>query len=133
MNALDTNALVRFLVRDDEKQAQAVRRIISEAEGSGTSLFVSLLVLLETVWVLGSTYGFDRDTIVRALDAITALRGLELEDRESVCELCQVAGTQPAGIPDLLIGIVARSRGCENVLTFDQKAAKTKYFKLIGP
>ena len=35
MRALDTSAIVRFLVRDDEKQAQAIRRILLETEKKG--------------------------------------------------------------------------------------------------
>ena len=56
MIALDTNVLVRFLVRDDEKQAQIVYARFKQAESAREVLFVSLLVVLETIWVLESAY-----------------------------------------------------------------------------
>ena len=49
MKALDTNVLVRFLVRDDEQQAESIYRIFKQAESDKEALFVPLLVVLETV------------------------------------------------------------------------------------
>ena len=68
MIAVDTNILVRFLVRDDEKQAIAVYKRLKRAEQSRESLLVPLLVVLETVWVLKSAYRKSRDEILDALD-----------------------------------------------------------------
>lgn len=50
------HALARFLVRDDEKQAQQVYRLFKQAEEKGEALFVPLLVVLETLWILQSVY-----------------------------------------------------------------------------
>ncbi len=60
MKALDTNVLVRFLVRDDEKQARAVHRMFSRAEQGGETFYIPALVLLETIWVLESAYDIGR-------------------------------------------------------------------------
>ena len=49
MTAVDTNIIVRFLVRDDEEQAQEVYSRLKRAEADGESLFVSLIVLAETI------------------------------------------------------------------------------------
>jgi predicted nucleic acid-binding protein len=49
MIAVDTNILVRILVRDDEKQAEAARKRIKEAEVRRERLKIPLLVVLETI------------------------------------------------------------------------------------
>ena len=46
MHAVDTNVLVRLLVRDDARQATAAEAFV--AKGA----WVSTLVLAETLWVL---------------------------------------------------------------------------------
>ena len=51
MVGIDTNVLVRFLVRDDGAQFEKARRLIKREIGAGADLFVSLMVLLETEWV----------------------------------------------------------------------------------
>ncbi len=48
MLGLDTNVLVRFLVRDDESQFETARKLIKREVAAGHSVFISHLVLLET-------------------------------------------------------------------------------------
>lgn len=73
MKALDTNALVRFLVRDDEKQSQAVRRILLQAGQENTILFFPAAVALETIWVLSAAYNRSREALLQALEELLAL------------------------------------------------------------
>jgi len=48
MIGLDTNVLVRFLVRDDEEQFEHAQRLIRREAQAGTPVLVSHLVLLES-------------------------------------------------------------------------------------
>jgi len=67
MPGIDTNVLVRFLVRDDEAQFEKARRLIKREVGAGENVFVNLLVLLETEWVLRSRYFLRKTEIIDAL------------------------------------------------------------------
>ena len=67
MNALDTNILARFLVRDDPQQAERVYRLFKAAEVEKRTYFVSLPVLLELILVLNSVYQIARHDILEAL------------------------------------------------------------------
>jgi predicted nucleic-acid-binding protein len=40
MKALDTNVLVRFLVKDDEQQAKTVYRLFKQAESKAEAFFI---------------------------------------------------------------------------------------------
>ena len=131
MKAIDTNALVRFLVRDDEKQAQAIVRILRDAEKKGDAVFLPVSVILETIWVLSSVYQYETRDIVRALDHLLAMPLFEIEARDRVATLCHIAGGSDADLADLLIGLTSRDFGCETTLTFDRKAAKSGLFTLI--
>ncbi len=64
MNALDTNVLIRFLVADDEKQANRVRLLFKRAEADQQKLYVPVLVVLEMLWVLESVYKIPRHQIL---------------------------------------------------------------------
>ena len=63
MLGIDTNVLVRFLVRDDETQFEKARRLIKREVGAEEDIFVSLLVLMEAEWVLRSRYGLQKTEI----------------------------------------------------------------------
>jgi len=68
MTAVDTSVLVRLLTKDDPKQTEAARSLFAAGP-----IWIAKTVLLETRWVLRSTYRFD-DITVR--DALTSLLGL---------------------------------------------------------
>jgi predicted nucleic-acid-binding protein len=63
---VDTNVLVRAVVRDDEAQADAAAALLKEAE----VIAVSLPCLCEFVWVLRRVYGFGNSDISGALEAL---------------------------------------------------------------
>lgn len=131
MTGLDTNALVRFLVRDDEKQAQVVRKVLLNAEKKGDVLFIPLIATLETIWVLSSVYGYSRQEIVHALENLLFLPVLALEEHERIARLCYRALENDIDLADMLIGLTARERGCDTTLTFDRKAARSELFTLL--
>ena len=60
MLGVDTNVLVRFLVRDDEAQFEKARKLIKREVAAGRRVFVNQLVLMETEWVLRSRYLWPR-------------------------------------------------------------------------
>lgn len=131
MKALDTNIVVRFLVRDDERQAQAVRKTMLHAEAKGERLFVGLPVILETIWVLSAVYGYSQEETTRGIEGLLVLSVLEIEEHERVAELCRVSPNQKLELADLLIGLTSRDRGCESTLTFDKKAAQSALFSMV--
>lgn len=63
---VDTNVLIRGVVRDDPKQARAAAKVLKQA----SLIAVSLPCLCEFVWVLHRVYGFDAATIAVAIRAL---------------------------------------------------------------
>ena len=131
MKALDTNALVRFFVRDDEKQAQAVKKMLLEAKSKGTLLFISIPVILELMWVLSSFYEYSRDEILIALENLLILSVFKVEEHERIATLCEIAVKSSEDLADILIGLTAHDNDCDTTLTFDKKAARSDLFTLI--
>ena len=120
---------MRFLIGDDEAQAQLVHRIFLNAEQQGQLLYISTVVLLETIWVLDSVYGCSRSAILEAMENLVKMPILCFERRDAVISLCQ--NTRDIDPADLLIGLIAKDAGCDTTLTFDRKAAKSGLFTLI--
>jgi len=75
MLAVDTNVIVRFLTNDDPQQSPRARRLVSEND-----VWVSMTVLLETEWVLRSTYRYTPTQIVEALRDFAGLPRVSLEN-----------------------------------------------------
>ena len=64
MAAVDTNVLVRLLVADDPAQT---RRALAYLEAR-RPLWISAVVLVETVWVLTAVYGWSKAQILAMLE-----------------------------------------------------------------
>ena len=81
MIAVDTNVLVRFLVRDDAGQAARAAELIQSSE-----IWISKTVLLETEWVLRSLFDFSPQRVAGALRALAGLETIFLEDAGAVAK-----------------------------------------------
>lgn len=128
MLGLDTNVLVRFLVRDDEVQFERARKLIKREVAAGRSVFVSHLVLLETEWVLRSRYSLSKNLIVEAFSGLLNATDVQFEDEPAIEEALFVWKDATADFADCLIGAKNRRLGCRATVTFDAKAAKLPGF-----
>ena len=84
MLGIDTNVLVRFLVRDDESQFEKARKLIKREVAAGRRVFVSQLVLLETEWVLRSRYGLSKIEIIAAISGLLDAVDVRFEDEPAI-------------------------------------------------
>ena len=132
MIALDTNVLVRFLVRDDEKQARAAYARFKKAEAARERLFIPVLVMLETIWVLESAYDKSRQEILDAFVDLKQMPIFRFEQEEAIQRLLDEGRKNGIDLADLLILLSAQEAGCERCLTFDKKAARHSGFQLLA-
>ena len=112
----DTNVLVRAVVRDDEKQAQAAAAILSEA----SLVAVSTTTLCEFVWVLRKLYRFERSEIAEALSALIDAANVEVEMAavEAGLAMLEAGGDFADGV----MAFEGQRLGSENFVSFDKKA-----------
>lgn len=131
MIAVDTNILVRFLVRDDEKQAETARKHIKEAEVRRERLKIPLLVVLETIWVLESAYDKTKTEILEAIRDMRQMPVFDFESDHVIEGLLKDALKHKADLADIMIARAAEAAGCESGITFDKVAAKLSFFNLL--
>ena len=127
MHAVDTNVLVRLLVRDDPSQARAAERFV--AGGA----WVSHLVLAETCWVLASVYDVPRVKLGNAIELLLDHEHLVLEDPAViVAALAHFRATPKVGFSDCLILEVARKAGHTPLGTFDRALGAVNGARRLG-
>jgi predicted nucleic-acid-binding protein len=119
MNAVDTNVLVRLLARDDATQVTAAEAFV--AGGA----WVSMLVLMETGWVLSSVYGLGHRELAVAIGMLLDHDRLSLEAPGVVLAALEQYRKRPSlGFSDCLILESAREAGHLPFGTFDANLAK---------
>jgi predicted nucleic-acid-binding protein len=113
MLAIDTNIVVRYLVRDHPKQSAQAQALID-----GNDVFVATTVMLESEWVLRSVYDYSAARVCSALRAFAGLPHVSVENPALVAEALDLA---ERGM-DFADALHLRSASaCEAMLTFDRK------------
>lgn len=129
MIGLDTNVLIRYLTQDDPVQAERAARVIEVAEPG--SLFVSGIVVCETVWVLEEAYGHKRSAIADVLEQVLSTGQFAFEDRPLLLQALSDYRAGKGDLSDYLIGRVANRAGCTHTLTFDRALKGHTMFRLL--
>jgi predicted nucleic-acid-binding protein len=128
MLGVDTNVLVRYLIRDNQPQYEKARRLIDREVARSEPVFVSLLVLLETEWVLRSRYELAKADVIAAFSALLDTADLAFEDEPSVENAVYSWKNSAADFADCLIEARNRRLGCRATATFDGRALKLAGF-----
>ena len=124
MIGLDTNVLLRYLVQDDPAQSPKATEVIERRLSMENTGFVSLVCILEIVWILGSLYKRTREQIADHVEMILAADTLEVQNEQEVYQAVVALRNGSGTFQDALIGALGSWRGCTATLTFDQGAAK---------
>lgn len=126
MLSVDTNVLVRLLVRDNAEQARAADASI--ARGA----WVSHLVLAETIWVLGSVFDLSRKQLATAVEMLLNHSELTLQDSDTVsAALGHFRERSAVGFSDCLVLEIARKAGQLPLATFDRDLARLDDVQLL--
>ena len=123
MPSLDTNVLVRYLVRDDERQYQQAVAAVRTAIAAGETVHITRTVTLETEWVLRSRYRFDKATILKTLRALLESGDVCFEAEEAVEYACYLYEQNGVDFADTLHLACCAYESALPFLTFDTAAS----------
>lgn len=122
MIGLDTNVLVRYFAQDDAKQSAKATALIESLTDAQPG-YLSHVVLIELVWVLQRCYDASREMVAETLERLLRTQGLVVQEAEQVWQALRVY-RQGGDFADCLIARAAMAAGCDEVVTFDKRAAK---------
>ena len=119
MGAVDTNVLVRLLIRDDASQAVAASEFIEKGA------WVSVLALAEAIWVLANVYKHSAQELAAVIAMLLNHERLSLQDSDAVAQALDLFRARPSlGFADCLILQLARKAGHLPLGTFDRALAR---------
>lgn len=123
MVGVDTNILVRYIVRDVPEQVEAADKLLEsftvDAQG-----YVPREVVIEIIWVLSRSYGFNRTEIASVILDLVDTESLVVESADDIVHAAVAYARGDGDFADLMILVAARRAGCETLYTFDRKFAR---------
>lgn len=123
MVGLDTNVLVRYIAQDDPEQSRLASDLI-EALTPQAPGFVSMVVLVETLWVMEAAYGANREKLAEIVEVLLQTDAILVESAETVWRALRSFRAGKADFADHLIHHAGRAAGCDATVTVDRDAAR---------
>jgi predicted nucleic-acid-binding protein len=127
---LDTNVLLRYLVKDDPVQTEHAATLI-ESFTSEHPGFITCGVLMELEWVLTSKYKLKRNDIAEILLRFLLAPEVVIEQSATVWDALRIYRSTRADFSDCLIERIGAAAGCDFTVTYDVIAAKTAGMRLL--
>jgi len=128
---LDTNVLVRYLAQDDPVQSARATRLIEEELTERNPGFVSVVTMVETVWVLGRAYGLSDRQVAATIERVLQTDVLVVENEQEVFAAIIALRRGTPSFADALIAALGKRAGCAYTVTFDQRASRTPGFQTL--
>jgi predicted nucleic-acid-binding protein len=130
MIGIDTNLLIRLAMQDDPVQCAKVDSFLGSLSRQQVG-FISLVTLIESVWVLEKRYGLPKLDVIRFVEELLAASELRLERESAVSQALQRFNSSAADFADCLIERVSHHAGCSHTATFDIAASKSSGMVLL--
>ncbi len=130
MIGLDTNIVVRYLAQDDPVQSPWATEIFEHRLTPENPGFVSIVAMVETVWVLDRVYGLADEEVAIAIERMLQADVLVVENEQEVF-IAMIALKEGHGsFADAVIAALCAKAGCIRTLTFDRQALRLPGFEL---
>ena len=132
MPALDTNILVRYVVRDDDGQLAAARRLIRRCVDQGQTLFVPVTVALELEWVLRANFGYPKNDTMDVLSSLLSAAELTFQSERALEVALHLYREGSADFADCVhIALAAQAQQLP-MWTFDKRAGQISGAQTLG-
>jgi predicted nucleic-acid-binding protein len=132
MIGLDTNVLVRYLAQDDKAQSALATKLIEQTLSVSKPGFISVVSLVEVVWVLEGCYGSTKDEIIEIAERLLRVKQLLVQDAEVVWQAVRLFRNGNADFADCLIERAGSAQGCDHTVSFDKAAVKAAGMVLLA-
>ena len=128
MIGLDTNVLVRYLTQDDPRQSTRAAQLIEQRLNEADPGFISVVAIVETVWVLERAYGYSGMEIAQVVERLLQANEFVVDLETEVFTATQALKEGSGSFSDALIRALDQRAGCPITVTFDQRALRLPGF-----
>jgi len=123
MIGLDANVLIRYLAGDEPIQSQQARHLLESLTADEPG-YLSLVALVETLWVLKHHYHTPRDQVLSVVSGLLEVPSLVFQCADEVRQAIQLSLRHSIDLPDALLRRLDAAAGCAVTVTFDRRAAR---------
>ena len=131
LTGIDTNVLLRYLLRDDHAHYSLAERAFAQLTPESPG-FITQVTLAETYWVLSRSLKLPRRECLTVMRRLFESEALEFDDAEGVGRAIALA-ENGADFGDALVQGAMELFGVTRTVTFDRRAAERLGWELLVP
>jgi len=120
---VDTNFILRFLLRDIPSQTRFSRLYLQKAKDGEIGIYLSVILFVELDFAFRKFYKMTKESAVEKMKLIAEVPYLEIEKREIIYKALEAYEKNNIDFVDLIFYFEAQSSG-RALLTFDKKLKK---------
>lgn len=117
---LDANILLRFLVKEDEKQNECCTALMKRIADGEEKVFLHDLALADVIWTLKSYYKQPKEEIRRIIETIVALKGINMTNKDQVFNALQLFDESSIDWTDAVLAAYMFAHKKEIIYSYDR-------------
>ena len=118
---LDTNVILRFLLKEDPQLFQAVEPLFLQAEQGDLEIYIHPIIIAEIIWTLESYYEYSKEKIAEVMIQLVEAKGVVVPDKEVIVGALQDYKEKNVDFIDSYLVQYANKKGPLTVYTLDKK------------
>ncbi len=126
---VDTDVLVRHLTGDPPAMAKRATALLREA----SDLYLTDLVVAETIYVLESFYEVPREQIATTIRSLLGLQSISVVDRDVLLRAVRVHEINRLDFAEAYLIACAESSGIGRVASFDRSIDRVSTIERVEP
>lgn len=116
--SIDTNVVLRFLVKGDSSLNESAEKIFLQAEAGELRLYLDEVILAEVIWVLTSFYKMKKEDIGKSLSKLLTCKWILNQRKELMTLAVSMYTKTKLHYPDCWLYVVTNNLG-HGLRTFD--------------
>lgn len=122
---VDTNVLLRFLLKDDQKLYQQAKKYLLRAKDGQVSLILLPQVIFEIDYFLRGVYSLSRKESSEILSTLVQSPDLEVKERKTLIRAVEIYKKLNVDLFDIYLYLRAKEEKAK-ILSFDKDFKKIK-------
>ena len=118
---LDTNVILRFLLKEDPQLFQAVEPLFLQTEQGDLEIYIHPIIIAEIIWTLESYYEYSKEKIAEVMIQLVEAKGVVVPDKEIIVGALQDYKEKNVDFIDSYLVQYANKKGPLTVYTLDKK------------
>ncbi|MGQ0485656.1 MAG: PIN domain-containing protein [Hyphomicrobiales bacterium] len=131
MIGLDTNILLRLILKDDAKQHARILNLLTKKLTARRPGFINLVVLMELAWTLRRAFKQSNESVLTIVERLLGMDNIVVERSEIVARALWLSLEKHIDLPDALISRLNEAEGCTETLTLDEDFARSGAAALV--